>query len=318
MNVAPARFENVACGLCSSPRQELLYAFDFEGEQAAIVRCGDCRLSYSSPRPKGEALGGFYGSQYYSFKAPQKPDPNAILSFKERLRRTILSRHFGYSRLAHDSVELPRFVTAFLARFLVIPPFQEEGLMLDVGCGSGERMLELESFGWQVRGLEFSEDAAEAGRGAGLQIDVGDLASAKIAPASVSTITFYHSLEHVSSPAATLTAAYDVLKPGGNLLIAVPNFGSSERRLFGRHWDWLQMPTHLFHFDRKRLERFVREAGFSNIQTRYSFNGYSVNTSRCGPMRPVAEILLKFYALIAASLHDGKALTLVATKSISN
>jgi SAM-dependent methyltransferase len=296
----------------------MLYAFDFDGERAAIVRCSDCRLSYSSPRPKGEALGGFYGSQYYSFKAPQKPDPNAQPSFKERLRRTILARHFGYARLADANAGIPRFVTAFLARFLVIPTFQTDGIMLDVGCGSGERMLELESFGWKVRGLEFSEDAAEAGRGAGLRIDVGDLTSTKIARSSVSTITFYHSLEHVYSPAATLAAAYDVLKPGGNLFIAVPNFGSSERRLFGRHWDWLQMPTHLFHFDRERLERFVREAGFSNIETSYSFNGYSVNTSRCGPLRPVAEILLKLYALIAASLHDGKALTLRATKFIEN
>jgi SAM-dependent methyltransferase len=308
------RFETARCALCGSARQNARYRFDFGAESSAVVTCSDCGLGYTSPRPTPAALGAFYGDGYYSFKTPSAPQFSGRPPFKERLRRTIISRHLGYSNLPHADAPLPGFITKLLSRFLVMPAFRSDGLLLDVGCGSGERMLELESFGWKTRGLEFSQEAADAGRSAGLNIDVGDLTTAKIVDNSVATITFYHALEHVYSPVETLTAAFRALKPGGDLLIAVPNYGSSERRIFGKNWDWLQMPTHLFHYDRAHLEDIVQRAGFVDICTRYSFNGYSVNTRIFGSMKPVAEILLKLYALAAALLGDGKALTVTARK----
>ena len=315
LRLPEARFETATCDSCGSAAQTTLYAFDFDGEAGAIVRCGGCGLAYSSPRPTPGALGAFYGDGYYSFGAPKLPDAKAAPGFKERLRRTILARHMGYAGLAGADANVPALFTRFLAKFLVMPDWQKDGVLLDVGCGSGERMLELQSFGWTVRGLEFSDSAAAAGRSAGLDISVGDLTSAGLEPASFTTIAFYHSLEHVYSPTATLNAAYQALAPGGTLLVAVPNFGCSERQLFGRQWDWLQMPTHLYHFDRATLTRIVAGAGFSDIDVRYSFHGYSVDTARAGMFRPVAETLLKIYALAAAIMGDGKAITLVARKA---
>ena len=311
----PARFEAASCDACGSAAQTALYQFDFDGETAGIVRCDRCDLVYSSPRPKPNVLGAFYGDGYYSFGPPKLPDGNAPLHRKEKLRRTVLARHFAYRQLDEAYPALTGLTTKFLAKFLVMPHWQNDGVLLDVGCGSGERMLELQSFGWQVRGLEFSESAAAAGRSVGLDIAVGDLTGANFAPASFTTITFYHSLEHVYSPRATLKAAFAALAPGGQLLVAVPNFGCSERKLFGRGWDWLQMPTHLYHFERATLTRLVAEAGFGDIEVRYSFHGYSVDTARAGALRPVAELLLKIYALAAAIVGDGKAITLVARKA---
>jgi SAM-dependent methyltransferase len=309
------RFETATCDACGSGAQTALYAFDFNGESSRIVQCDSCGLAYSSPRPTPDALGSFYGDSYYSFGPPKLPDPKAALNFKERLRRTILARHVGYAGLSGADAGAPALFTRFLAKFLVMPDWQQDGLLLDVGCGSGERMLELQSFGWTVRGIEFSESAAAAGRSVGLDISVGDLSGAQLKPGSFTTIAFYHSLEHVYSPKATLKAAYAALAPGGTLLVAVPNFGCSERRLFGRQWDWLQMPTHLYHFDRTTLTRLVSGAGFSDTEVRYSFHGYSIDTTRAGKLRPVAEWLLKIYALAAAIVGDGKAITLVARKA---
>lgn len=313
--VPDAHFEPAVCDACGASGQASIYQFFFDGQRSDVVRCIACGLAYSSPRPTAQSLGGFYGDSYYSFGPPKLPDPKATLGFKERLRRTILARHMSYATLTGADAGVPALFTRFLAKFLVMPVWQKDGRLLDVGCGSGERMLELQNFGWTVRGLEFSESAAAAGCSVGLDISVGDLTSAKIAPESFTTIAFYHSLEHVFSPLATLKAAHAALAPGGTLLVAVPNFGCSERRLFGRRWDWLQMPTHLYHFDRETLTRLVLAAGFSNIDVRYSFHGYSVDTARAGALRPVAELLLKFYALAAAIVGDGKAITLVARKA---
>ena len=315
LRVPDAQFEPAVCDACGASGQASLYQFFFDGQRSDVVRCIACGLAYSSPRPTARSLGGFYGEGYYSFGPPKLPDPQGILGFKERLRRTILARHMGYATITGADAGVPALFTRFLAKFLAMPDWQKDGVLLDVGCGSGERMLELQNFGWTVRGLEFSESAAAAGRSVGLDISVGDLTSAKLASGSFTTIAFYHSLEHVFSPFATLKAAHAALAPGGALLVAVPNFGCSERRLFGRMWDWLQMPTHLYHFDREALTRLVSAAGFSNIDVRYSFHGYSVDTARAGALRPVAELLLKFYALAAAIVGDGKAITLVARKA---
>ena len=74
------------------------------------------------------------------------------------------------------------------------------------------------------------------------------------------------------------------------------------------------MPTHLFHFDKVSLTQSVRAAGFCDVEVRYSFHGYSVDSARLGAFARVAELLLKIFALASAFARDGKALTLVARK----
>ncbi len=311
---ASTRFEPAACAQCGGRDAETLYRFDFDGEEAGIARCRACGLAFTTPRPRAEALGGFYGSGYYSFRAPALPDTTAPLSGKERLRRAILVRHYGYPASIGGASALPPPVTGWLGHFMALPYFVPGGRLLDVGCGSGERMLEFASFGWDVAGLEFSPEAAEAGRSVGLDIRNEDVTATSFAPASFDCVSFYHSLEHVYDPAAALAAAFRLLKPGGELLVAVPNFGSSERRLFGARWGWLQMPTHLFHFTRASLARFVREAGYADIAISPSFHGYSVDGSMFGALRRPAEAGLSAAALLLATLGDGKALTLRARR----
>ncbi|MFZ1743453.1 MAG: class I SAM-dependent methyltransferase [Pontixanthobacter sp.] len=309
-----SRFELADCALCGARERAELYRFDFDSEIAAIVQCSKCRLVYSSPRPTPDSLGSFYGSNYYSFGAPALPDAAAPPSTKEKLRRAILVRHLAYPDALDTGSKAPHSMTAILGRFMALPRFVPNGRLLDVGCGSGERMLEFQSFGWQVAGLEFSDEAAKASQSVGLDIRTGSIESTDFAPESFDCITFYHSLEHVYDPATSLAAAHRLLKPGGQLLVAVPNFGSSERRIFGRNWGWLQMPTHLFHFSKQTLGQFVTKAGFAEVEIRPSFHGYSVDGAIFGAVRKPVELLLKFYALAAAIMGDGKALTLTAVK----
>ena len=277
--------ESATCEARGSNAQELLYRFAFDGD-------------------------GFY-----SFAPSKLPDPSAAVSFKERVRRTILSRHFGSAHLAGANIGVSFLLTRFLAKFLMVPDWQRDGMLLDVGCRSGEWMLKLQSFGLGMREIEFTESAAKAGRSAGLDIMVGDLASAELTPGSFTTMAFSHVLKHVYSPQATLQAAHRALASGGRLLVSLPNFGRSARKLFGRRWSWLQMPTYLFHFDRTTLPQLVTGAGFNDVAVHYWFHGYSVDTARAGKLRLIPELLDKFYALAAAFTGDGKAPTLVACKA---
>ena len=112
-----------------------------------------------------------------------------------------------------------------------------------------------------MAGVEPSPQAAEHARAVGVEAITGTLADAPWPPASFDAIVFNHSLEHIEDPAGALADAARLLRPGGLLAIAVPNFGSWHRRAFGSAWFQLDLPRHLQHFDRDSLAALVRRAG---------------------------------------------------------
>ena len=48
----------------------------------------------------------------------------------------------------------------------------------------------------------------------------------------------------------------------GALMIAVPNYGSAQARFGGEHWFHLNLPRHIFQFNRATLERLLSDHGF--------------------------------------------------------
>lgn len=71
-----------------------------------------------------------------------------------------------------------------------------------------------------------------------------------------------HSLEHMLDPMGILKECFRILRPGGRLIAAVPNFNCPARKLFGRYWVHLDVPRHLFHFSDGILKEIIRKAGF--------------------------------------------------------
>jgi SAM-dependent methyltransferase len=54
-----------------------------------------------------------------------------------------------------------------------------------------------------------------------------------------------------------------ILKPGGRLIVAVPNLSSAQARWSGPDWFHLDPPRHLYHFPLAALGRLVENAGFT-------------------------------------------------------
>jgi 2-polyprenyl-3-methyl-5-hydroxy-6-metoxy-1,4-benzoquinol methylase len=79
-------------------------------------------------------------------------------------------------------------------------------------------------------------------------------------------------IEHLAKPADALRAMSAVLRPGGQLLLSVPNFGHWYPRLriavgaFGYDRRGILDDTHLRFFTRSTLRRLVRTAGFDVLQ----------------------------------------------------
>jgi SAM-dependent methyltransferase len=92
-------------------------------------------------------------------------------------------------------------------------------------------------------------------------------------------VTSWHVLEHVLDPSRVLAEAYRILKPGGVLMLEVPNFDSLGRTVLRTYWFPLELPRHLYHYTPKTLGALLRKAGFGEITIKGVPSALSVTLS---------------------------------------
>jgi 2-polyprenyl-3-methyl-5-hydroxy-6-metoxy-1,4-benzoquinol methylase len=122
------------------------------------------------------------------------------------------------------------------------------GTVLDVGCGRGDLGALLVGRGWRVTGIDPSEHACRVARRRGIDARRGTLDDVELEPGAFDAVVFQHSLEHTADPRGALVEVARVLKPGGLVLVTVPNFACWQRRRFGSCWYHLDLPRHRTHF----------------------------------------------------------------------
>lgn len=267
-NLAPS-WEDIACPLCRARNEfEILQKrSDGPAETYRLVKCGQCGMGYLNPRPIETEIGRYYQESYGPYQAP----PTRRLKDRPRLRQylesLVRSHYFGYPPpLRHFRDRL----AARIARWTLRPdrgslthlPYHGEGRLLDFGCGSGWYAHRMKERGWQVTGLDFSSHAAkQVEKLFGIPVHVGTLPHPDLKPQSFDMITMGAVLEHVHDPHQVVGAAATLLKPGGRLVIAVPNWSSWGFRFFGPYWWGLELPRHLLHFTPATLARLIKSHG---------------------------------------------------------
>ena len=221
-----------ACPVCDS--NEAHRRFEIDGGQQSVAVCSGCGLGRLHPLPDAETLRGYYPDVYYG-------EPGVkFQALVEGLVRAVGARHAA-------------FLTAGVPR---------GSRVLDVGCGRGILLGALADRGFEAHGVEITEQAA---RGA------DSWASIRIAPsveaadypdAYFDQVILWHVLEHLPDPRETLASVRRILKPGGRLVVAVPNFSSLQARLTGSAWFHLDLPRHLYQFPLSGLNQLLERSGF--------------------------------------------------------
>jgi 2-polyprenyl-3-methyl-5-hydroxy-6-metoxy-1,4-benzoquinol methylase len=287
----PVELESVDCLLCGGREQETVIvaadALTRIGGNFRVVRCRDCQLAFTNPRPTARSLGQFYPADY----APhwkREPDGQPRGKFRRSLEFAVLRRHYGYppqpaSALTAFTSTLARVVirrTRARERWI---PFRAPGRLLDFGCGAGEFLKQMRDYGWNVEGLDLSPGIVDALRQRGkFRTHLGTLPHPDISPASFDAITMWHSLEHVPYPHEVLRAASDALRRRGVLAVTVPNFASWSFRQFQDHWTGLALPRHLTHFTPQTLCHMVESAGLRVLSiTQVGRDGWIRKSARC-------------------------------------
>lgn len=141
---------------------------------------------------------------------------------------------------------------------VVRPP----GQLLDVGCGAGEVLLVAAERGWQVQGVEPLAESAEVARGRGLDVRPTRLEDSGLPERTFDVVTAFHVLEHMSEGTAFLSTVARWVRPGGYLVVEVPNFRSFYRLLHDRglSWPMLRPGEHVAHYSTRTLSATLRRA----------------------------------------------------------
>jgi len=135
------------------------------------------------------------------------------------------------------------------------------GRALDVGCGNGYWMSQLSRLGWEVSGLDISEVTVRNLRSLGFDTSCANIESAVLDEESFDLLMFSAVLEHLRDPRRALMNAWKALRPGGHLILNVPNFGSVEFEMFKDRWSLFAI-GHLFYFTSRSMIRLLSDLNF--------------------------------------------------------
>ncbi len=261
--------ESVACDFCAGTEyQPVAHQTDcLHGtteEVFDIVRCVACGLHFLNPRPTRDEIGRYYSSTY-SFHARRSRLRSGAASMMSILANWPLHELLGlFPPLARRLVPY--------VKPPILDPVRElfrSGSILDIGCGSGDS-----AHFWGEKGSvqayrKFAEvhgvEVADVARAALNQDGIPTYESLADVPSELhfDIIRLNWSLEHVHSPSEHFRFMASRLKEGGAGIITVPNYGGL---LYVLGPDCVEIPLHLFHFQKKDIYRYAEKYGLEVVR----------------------------------------------------
>ncbi len=232
-----------SCAICGGNLHEAVAAPDrLHGTSGChtVAACDNCGAGFTQPHVRDSDLVAFYPDEYGPYGDKMGPLARRV----SRLIRAFQGRHALRSEPLHA--------------LSASPP----GLGLDVGCGRGDLAAMLVARGWSMIGIDPSAAACASASARGVQTLQGTLATVDLPTDQFDAVLFHHSLEHVSDPGSAVRQAISTTRPGGIVMISVPNFGGWQARSFGGRWYHLDLPRHRVHFTHEALERVLHDAGY--------------------------------------------------------
>jgi 2-polyprenyl-3-methyl-5-hydroxy-6-metoxy-1,4-benzoquinol methylase len=230
----------IACAICGGSETRILCVkFEY-----AISQCVQCGLIYANPRAPHLKILHRYSSNYF---------------WNEYLPS--LGVTSGEFDLAHFDFRYAAMLK------MIADAVGHRGRLLEVGCGAGFFLKAAERAGWQVEGIELSEEASQfASERLHLPIRRDRAEEAAIGAGTFDVAVMFDVIEHLFDPRAVLTAIARALKPGGLLVVSTPNIDAASRYVLGIDWAVLSPLEHVYYFSESTLTRLLEATGFSKIR----------------------------------------------------
>jgi 2-polyprenyl-3-methyl-5-hydroxy-6-metoxy-1,4-benzoquinol methylase len=241
------------CPVCESPDRDPL---SVEGI-FSLVRCRACGMIYTHRVRSAEAK-----ALFYQRLAEQRQDTTSALN----------PSYYGLANQIKSCRLYDRV-------FMHIRGWRPQGdvHLIDVGCAGGLLLLAAQVVDdgynvgvaprFKVRGVSIDpREQRDTERNVGCPVETPARAAAAW-PGWADVVTAMNTLEHVDEPRRLLECIRQMLRPGGRVIIDVPNNYVLVRRaaLQGR-WPSLDIGEHINHFVPRTLDRLMATTGFAPVE----------------------------------------------------
>jgi 2-polyprenyl-3-methyl-5-hydroxy-6-metoxy-1,4-benzoquinol methylase len=247
VNTIPLKMEAVSCPLCGvEDATSVAEGIDFEYHTApdtfTMVQCNVCSLIRLNPRPAIEELDRIYPPEYIPY------------AFEKQLSRwTNMGRNFFLRGRVRTVAQLAG----------------ENAAILDVGCGNGGLLLLLKQFGnpgWQLAGNDITDRPRERLTAADIVFYGGRFEELTARHGEWDIIIMKDVIEHLDAPGVMMTRAFEMLRPGGHLLMETPDTrGWDAKWFFKRYWGGWHFPRHWTIYDSDTMTRHLQQIGYDQI-----------------------------------------------------
>jgi ubiquinone/menaquinone biosynthesis C-methylase UbiE len=213
------------------------------------------------PSPTEEELAAFYRSENYDrYLGGNALDAAPSLTILDRI---IIKIAYLWDRGAESP----------LANILKYAP--DRPAVCDLGCGDGRFLESIKASASRVVGVDPSPVSAAAIRSRGIEFYEGTAENlpSELRVGCFDVVTMFHSLEHVRSVSQSFSNARRLLKPGGLLVVEVPNMECVGFETYLEVWFHTDAGRHLQFFTRKSLENFLNAEWLT--PAKYEFTGFT-------------------------------------------
>ncbi len=191
--------EMVECSLCGCNQTLPITFQQWFGSEFCIVKCTNCKLIFTNPRPTPEWRMRFY-------------DPNCNPYMKE------LGRDFVYHPMDDRIIAFDRILKFTKNKV------GTNNKLLDIGCAGGQFVKKALEHGFEAEGIDHSPGALSyAEKHYGIKLIRGEADNMPIPDNTYDIVTLLHVFEHFRKPMDTLQEIKRILKPGGMMFIETPN-----------------------------------------------------------------------------------------------
>ena len=225
------------CIICAAKDAAGIYNFHHNDQDCVIYRCASCGHMYIDPVPledlNSRNMDTVEDAEFFNNKTLQKVYRALIINREIRLARKYIA------------AEAPR--------------------LLDIGCGTGWITSVWAENGFNVTGLESSPVRAKIARERhGLNIAEKHIETYE-PEEKYDIVIMRHLLEHIEDPESVIKKVRTFIKPGGVLLVVIPNINAIGRYMFKENFEWV-LPWHLHFYNPKNLARFLTKQQFDEIK----------------------------------------------------
>jgi len=226
---------------------KVLSAKDYtvSGEEFDIWECRNCTQRFTQNIPDQEKIAAYYQSENYISHSDTSKGLINNLYHKVR-KRTLLQKKNLVEQITGKS----------------------RGNILDIGAGTGAFLNTMKNANWNCTGIEPDKNAREKALELyGLNLKDADTLFS-LASGSFDAITLWHVLEHVHELHKYVDQLRNLLSKDGKLFIAVPNYTSTDAKIYQQFWAAYDVPRHLYHFSPKSMEHLLNGHGLKLESTK--------------------------------------------------